>query len=159
MGFCSFFPAAASAWQLRTLVILHLQYYSRFPWKLVPTQYSPDKLTCLVDLSRGAGGQSDSDIQRQPASSRMFVQGMGITNGACWVQGLRFAVLHGDGPRPSLSIYAMKDMRTTARGVQLINTVPSKAANVLHWSPQGKNLVIGGLKASPLPPYYIPFDS
>ena len=31
-------------------------------------------------------------------------------------KGTRFAVLHGDGQRPNLSLYEMKDMRTTATG-------------------------------------------
>jgi len=55
--------------------------------------------------------------------------------------------LHGDGPRPSFSIYAMKsDLKTTVKGVDLIGTQPNKQANQIHWSPQGKYLVLGGLK-------------
>ncbi len=64
-------------------------------------------------------------------------------------QGSRFAILHGDGPRPSFSIYAMKsDLKTTVKGVDLIGTQPNKQANQIHWSPQGKYLVLGGLKVS-----------
>ncbi|BDA47339.1 Eukaryotic translation initiation factor 3 subunit B [Coccomyxa sp. Obi] len=62
-------------------------------------------------------------------------------------RGSRFAVLHGEGPRPNLSLYAMRDMKTSARGVQHITTQPGKQANCIHWSPQGKFLVLGGLKA------------
>ncbi|CAK0783331.1 hypothetical protein CVIRNUC_006530 [Coccomyxa viridis] len=62
-------------------------------------------------------------------------------------RGSRFAVLHGEGPKPALSVYAMNDMRTSARGVQHLGSQPGKQANCIHWSPQGKNLVLGGLKA------------
>ncbi|KAK9824494.1 hypothetical protein WJX72_010811 [[Myrmecia] bisecta] len=62
-------------------------------------------------------------------------------------RGNRFAILHGDGPRPTFSLYCMKDLKTTARGVQLIGTLPNKQANCMSWSPQGKFLILGGLKA------------
>lgn len=66
------------------------------------------------------------------------------------MQGSRFALLHGDGPRPSFSIYAMKsDLKTTVKGVDLVGTQPNKQANQIHWSPQGKYLVLGGLKVLP----------
>ncbi|KAK9836110.1 hypothetical protein WJX81_002073 [Elliptochloris bilobata] len=61
--------------------------------------------------------------------------------------GSRFAVLHGEGPRPNFSLYAMKDMRTSAKGVQLVGTQTGKQANCIFWSPQGKFLVLGGLKS------------
>lgn len=65
----------------------------------------------------------------------------------CCLQGNRFAILHGDGPRPSFSIYAMKvDLKTTVKGVELVGIQPNKQANQIHWSPQGKYLVLGGLK-------------
>lgn len=51
-------------------------------------------------------------------------------------KGTRFAVLHGDGSRPNLSLYEMRDMRTTARGVQLVATQPGKQVNSIYWSPQ-----------------------
>jgi uncharacterized protein with WD repeat len=51
-------------------------------------------------------------------------------------RGSRFAVLHGEGPRPSFSLYAMKDMKTSAKGVQHIGTQTGKQANCIHWSPQ-----------------------
>ena len=51
-------------------------------------------------------------------------------------KGSRFAMLHGDGPRPSFSIYAMRDMKTSAKGVQLLGIQHSKQANSIHWSPQ-----------------------
>ena len=51
-------------------------------------------------------------------------------------RGSRFAVLHGEGPKPALSVYAMNDMRTSARGVQHLGSQPGKQANCIHWSPQ-----------------------
>lgn len=51
-------------------------------------------------------------------------------------KGTKFAMLHGDGPRPSFSLYNMKDLKTSARGVQCIGTQPGKHANAIHWSPQ-----------------------
>ena len=51
-------------------------------------------------------------------------------------KGTRFGVLHGEGPRPTFSLYEMNDMKSTARGVQLVNSQPNKQANCLHWSPQ-----------------------
>ncbi|KAK9801869.1 hypothetical protein WJX73_004633 [Symbiochloris irregularis] len=70
-----------------------------------------------------------------------------VVNFAWEPHGTRFAILHGDGTKPSLSLYNMKDMRTSARGVQLVATQPNKQVNSLQWSPQGKFLVLGGLKA------------
>ena len=52
----------------------------------------------------------------------------------------RFAVLHGEGPKPALSVYAMNDMRTSARGVQHLGSQPGKQANCIHWSPQVRAL-------------------
>ncbi len=40
------------------------------------------------------------------------------------------------------------DLKTTVKGVDLIGTQPNKQANQIHWSPQGKYLVLGGLKVS-----------
>jgi len=53
-------------------------------------------------------------------------------------RGSRFAVLHGEGPRPNFSVYAMKDMRTSAKGVQLVGTQTGKQANCIFWSPQAR---------------------
>ena len=67
--------------------------------------------------------------------------------GMCALQGSRFAILHGDGPRPTFSIYQMKsDLKTTVKGVNLVGSQGNKQANQIHWSPQGKYLVLGGLK-------------
>ena len=55
-------------------------------------------------------------------------------------RGSRFAVLHGEGPKPALSVYAMNDMRTSARGVQHLGSQPGKQANCIHWSPQVRAL-------------------
>ena len=64
------------------------------------------------------------------------VKGDKIVDFAWEPHGTRFAVLHGEGQKPSLSLYEMKDMRTTARGVQLVATQPGKQVNCIHWSPQ-----------------------
>jgi len=73
----------------------------------------------------------------------MLTQVLELTNKAdklvdfAWEpKGSRFAMLHGDGPRPSFSLYAMKDSKTTTKGVQLIGTQIGKQANSIHWSPQ-----------------------
>ena len=58
-------------------------------------------------------------------------------------RGSRFGVLHGEGPRPAFSLYAMKDMRTSAKGVQHLGTQPGKQANCIHWSPQVRGLLCG----------------
>eukprot|EP00884_Botryococcus_braunii_P018580 jgi/Botrbrau1/5405/Bobra.182_1s0009.1 len=62
-------------------------------------------------------------------------------------KGSRFGVLHTEGPKPTFSLYAMKDMRTSAKGVQLVGSNPQQNANIIHWSPQGKFLVLAGLKS------------
>jgi Eukaryotic translation initiation factor eIF2A len=64
------------------------------------------------------------------------------------LQGTRFAILHGDGPKPNLSVYEMKDVRSAVKAVQPVVHNPSRAANVIHWSPTGKNMVLAGLKVN-----------
>lgn len=65
------------------------------------------------------------------------------------LQGSRFAILHGDGPRPTFSMYSMKDnLKSSVRGVSLVGSIPNKQSNLLCWSPQGKYIVLGGLKVS-----------
>ena len=66
------------------------------------------------------------------------------------LQGTRFAILHGDGPKPNLSVYEMKDVRSAVKAVQPVVHNPSRAANVIHWSPTGKNMVLAGLKVNGL---------
>lgn len=60
-------------------------------------------------------------------------------------KGHRFAVVHGDGPRPNVSFYSMKDDKGRL-GVKLLSTLQGKACNQLYWSPQGKNVLLAGLK-------------
>ena len=70
-----------------------------------------------------------------------------LTHGARpHAQGSRFAILHGDGPKPALTVYNMKDVKAAVKGVQPAGTLPGRTANSIHWSPQGKNLVLAGLK-------------
>lgn len=62
-------------------------------------------------------------------------------------QGTRFAVLHGEGTRPSVSIYNMRDSKTgSARGVVHVHTMANKQCSDLRWSPNGRFLVLAGLK-------------
>ncbi len=42
------------------------------------------------------------------------------------LQGTRFAILHGDGPKPNLSVYEMKDVRSAVKAVQPVVHNPSR---------------------------------
>jgi len=59
-------------------------------------------------------------------------------------KGHRFAIIHGDGPRPDITFYTMEDKLGR---VKKIGTLKGKTANQLYWSPQGKNVVLAGLKS------------
>jgi translation initiation factor 3 subunit B len=59
-------------------------------------------------------------------------------------KGHRFAIIHGDGPRPDITFYTMEDKLGR---VKKIGTLKGKSANTLYWSPQGKNVVLAGLKS------------
>mmetsp|Transcript_31210 Transcript_31210/g.99522 ORF Transcript_31210/g.99522 Transcript_31210/m.99522 type:complete len:709 (+) Transcript_31210:505-2631(+) len=59
-------------------------------------------------------------------------------------KGDRFAVVHGDGPRPDISFYTMKDKLNR---VKHLGTLKSRTVNSLFWSPNGRFLVLAGLKA------------
>ena len=61
-------------------------------------------------------------------------------------KGHRFAALHGDGSRLSLSIYSMRDNKG-ALGVHHLHTLPNKTATQLHWSPAGRFLLLAGVGA------------
>lgn len=81
--------------------------------------------------------------------------------------GHRFAIIHGDGPKPDVSIFSMKattppplvagkgdaaaaaTAAATSSGVQKVvklTTLKARQANSLHWSPAGRFLLIAGLK-------------
>ncbi|PSC71923.1 Eukaryotic translation initiation factor 3 subunit B [Micractinium conductrix] len=63
-------------------------------------------------------------------------------------KGHRFAVLHGEGSRPSVSIYTMKDTKPSAagaRGVTLLHTMTNKQCTSMNWSPSGRFLVLAGI--------------
>ncbi|KAF5831983.1 eukaryotic initiation factor [Dunaliella salina] len=60
-------------------------------------------------------------------------------------KGHRFAVVHGDGPRFSVSFYSMRDEKNRL-APRLLGTITNKACNQVHWSPQGKHIVLAGLK-------------
>mmetsp|Transcript_39693 Transcript_39693/g.112613 ORF Transcript_39693/g.112613 Transcript_39693/m.112613 type:complete len:705 (-) Transcript_39693:127-2241(-) len=60
-------------------------------------------------------------------------------------KGDRFVMVHGDGARPDVSFYTMKDGNKGV--VKQIGTLTNKPCNAVYWSPQGKNIVLAGLKA------------
>ncbi|XP_039114285.1 eukaryotic translation initiation factor 3 subunit B-like [Dioscorea cayenensis subsp. rotundata] len=60
-------------------------------------------------------------------------------------KGHRFAVIHGDGPRPDVSFYSMRSAQNTGRVSKLV-TLKSKQANTLYWSPGGRFILLAGLK-------------
>ncbi|KAG6517054.1 eukaryotic translation initiation factor 3 subunit B-like [Zingiber officinale] len=60
-------------------------------------------------------------------------------------KGHRFAVIHGDGPRPDISFYSMRTSQNTGR-VSKLMTLKSKQANALYWSPAGRYILLAGLK-------------
>ncbi|KAK9090559.1 hypothetical protein Sjap_023736 [Stephania japonica] len=60
-------------------------------------------------------------------------------------KGHRFAVIHGDSPRPDISFYSMRTAQHTGRGSKL-TTLKGKQANALFWSPAGRFILLAGLK-------------
>uniref|UniRef100_A0A0E0R2Q8 Eukaryotic translation initiation factor 3 subunit B n=1 Tax=Oryza rufipogon TaxID=4529 RepID=A0A0E0R2Q8_ORYRU len=60
-------------------------------------------------------------------------------------KGHRFAVIHGDGPKPDISFYSMKTSNNISR-VSKLTTLKGKQANALFWSPGGRFIVFAGLK-------------
>ncbi|CAM6084442.1 unnamed protein product [Calypogeia fissa] len=61
-------------------------------------------------------------------------------------KGHRFAIIHGDGPRPDISFYSMRSPNNVGR-VSKLTTLKGKQANALYWSPIGRFIVLAGLKA------------
>ncbi|XP_050379356.1 eukaryotic translation initiation factor 3 subunit B-like [Argentina anserina] len=60
-------------------------------------------------------------------------------------KGHRFAIIHGDNPRPDISFYSMRSAHNTGRVSKLI-TLKGKQANALSWSPSGRFIILAGLK-------------
>ncbi|KAM5561847.1 eukaryotic translation initiation factor 3 subunit B [Rosa sericea] len=60
-------------------------------------------------------------------------------------KGHRFAIIHGDTPRPDISFYSMRTAHNTGRVSKLI-TLKGKQANALSWSPSGRFIILAGLK-------------
>ncbi|KAM0010303.1 putative transcription factor WD40-like family [Helianthus debilis subsp. tardiflorus] len=56
-------------------------------------------------------------------------------------KGDRFAVIHGDNPRPDVSFYSVKGGK-----VSKLTTLKQKQANALFWSPSGHFIILAGLK-------------
>ncbi|XP_010276277.1 PREDICTED: eukaryotic translation initiation factor 3 subunit B-like [Nelumbo nucifera] len=61
-------------------------------------------------------------------------------------KGHRFAVIHGDSPKPDISFYSMRTSHNTGRVSKLI-TLKGKQANALYWSPSGRFIILAGLKS------------
>lgn len=59
--------------------------------------------------------------------------------------GHRFCIVHGDGPRPDVSFYTMRDGNSSK--VKHLKTLKQKTVTGVYWSPQGKNLILAGLKS------------
>ncbi|XP_023007597.1 eukaryotic translation initiation factor 3 subunit B-like isoform X1 [Cucurbita maxima] len=60
-------------------------------------------------------------------------------------KGHRFAVIHGDNPRPDISFYSMRSTHNSGR-VSKLTTLKGKQANALFWSPSGRFIILAGLK-------------
>ena len=43
----------------------------------------------------------------------------------------------------------LQDVKAAVKGVQPAGTLAGRTANSIHWSPQGRNLVLAGLKVGP----------
>ncbi|CAH9101713.1 unnamed protein product [Cuscuta europaea] len=60
-------------------------------------------------------------------------------------KGHRFAVIHGDNPKPDISFYSMRSGTNTGR-VSKLATLKGKQANALYWSPTGRFIILAGLR-------------
>ncbi|KAL0003545.1 hypothetical protein SO802_017326 [Lithocarpus litseifolius] len=60
-------------------------------------------------------------------------------------KGHRFAIIHGDNPRPDISLYSMRSVNNTDK-VKKLTTLKGKRANTLFWSPAGRFIILAGLK-------------
>uniref|UniRef100_R7WCX8 Eukaryotic translation initiation factor 3 subunit B n=1 Tax=Aegilops tauschii TaxID=37682 RepID=R7WCX8_AEGTA len=61
-------------------------------------------------------------------------------------KGHRFAVIHGDGPKPDISFYTMKAVNNNVSRVSKLTTLKGKQANALFWSPAGRFIVLAGMR-------------
>lgn len=60
--------------------------------------------------------------------------------------GHRFIVIHGEGPRYSVSFYSMKGEKGKLGITKYQSTLVDKQTTAIFWSPRGKNLVMVGMK-------------
>lgn len=63
-------------------------------------------------------------------------------------KGHRFAIIHGDGPRPDISFYSMRSPNNVGR-VTKLTTLKGKQANALYWSPIGRFIILAGELQTP----------
>mmetsp|Transcript_32658 Transcript_32658/g.59213 ORF Transcript_32658/g.59213 Transcript_32658/m.59213 type:complete len:718 (-) Transcript_32658:176-2329(-) len=62
-------------------------------------------------------------------------------------KGHRCAIVHGEGSKLNVSLYTMRDEKTGKPILKHITTLANRACNHVFWSPQGKNLVLGGIRS------------
>ncbi|CAM8982841.1 unnamed protein product [Rhodiola kirilowii] len=61
-------------------------------------------------------------------------------------KGHRFAIIHGDSPKPDISFYTMRSSGHSTGRVTKLTTLKGKQANALFWSPGGRYIILAGLK-------------
>lgn len=63
-----------------------------------------------------------------------------ITAFAWEPKGYKFAIIHGEAPKPNVSFYTME-----GKEFKHIKTLEKRSANQLHWSPQGSFIILAGM--------------
>eukprot|EP00744_Colponema_vietnamica_P002564 GILI01003999.1.p2 GENE.GILI01003999.1~~GILI01003999.1.p2 ORF type:complete len:690 (-),score=205.63 GILI01003999.1:143-2212(-) len=59
-------------------------------------------------------------------------------------KGFKFALIHGDGIKPDVSVYTLENIKGGGK-LKLVQTLESRPANHLFWAPTGGHLLIAGL--------------
>lgn len=57
--------------------------------------------------------------------------------------GIRFVVVHGEGPRYNVSFYSMRKEKGKS-GVHLIGSLENRTVTAVHWSPKGSTVILAG---------------
>jgi translation initiation factor 3 subunit B len=79
----------------------------------------------------------------------------GVSTLAFEPKGTKFAVIHGEGPKPSVSFYNVEGKLQHISNplplnnilINILETLEKKSCNALYWSPQGGFIVLAGLGA------------
>lgn len=61
-------------------------------------------------------------------------------------RGHRLAIVHGEGNRPNISIYSVRDEKSGKLQVKCTGNITNRICTNLYWSPHGRFLVLAGLK-------------